>query len=146
MVKATPAPKPNKPQLIFLSYVYAAALVCVVLFELIGFGGFDFAGFEFEVIGQPFWVFSLALSQIFALPFVLGLNLSPLARAVSALLCLLTPFLFMAYKIFGAVNLFGALDLALGLLLIILGVANFVLLNGKTAVEAARSGFLKPKK
>lgn len=131
MVKSTPSPKPSDPKLLFVAYLYALVLVGLVLFELVGFGGFDFAGIEFEVIGQPFWVFSLALVQVFALPFVLRLNLSPLARCFSAYFCLLAPVIFILYKAFGAVSLFGTADYAIGLAMLCFGTATFSLLGGR---------------
>lgn len=135
MVKSTPAPKLSNPKYAFVAYFYALTLIGFTLFSLVGFGGFDFAGLEFEVTGRPFWVFSLALAEVFTLPFVLRLDLSPLARLLSAYLCLLTPLLFLAYKSFGLVNFFGFADYLFGLGIFCLGGATFLVLSGPQVVS-----------
>lgn len=135
MVKSTPAPKPSNPKYLVAPYFYALMLLGFVLFSLVGFGGFDFAGFNFEVLGGPFWVFSLALIEIFTLPFILRLDLSPLARLISAYLCLLTPLIFLAYKAFGLVDFFGLADYMFGLAMFGLGGVSFLLLGGKKVIS-----------
>ncbi|HSE29469.1 MAG TPA: hypothetical protein VLA77_02705 [Candidatus Saccharimonadales bacterium] len=134
MVKSTPAPKLNNSRYIFVTYVYALLLIGFSLFSLVGFGGFDFAGIAFEVSGQPFWIFSLVLAQIFTLPFILRLNLSPLARCISAYLCLLTPLLFLIYVAFGWINFFGFADYLFGLGMLFLAAASFLELNGQQVI------------
>ena len=88
--KATPAPKPNKPLLLVVPYLYATFLVVLVVWQLV-IGPLK-ANAPFTVTESPFWVVIFAAAEVFALPFLLRLSLSPLARSASAFLSLVVPY------------------------------------------------------
>lgn len=118
MPKPTPSPKVKDRSLLVVPYGYASFLAALALVQLIGFGGFDFAGISYETKGSATMVMLLSGVEIFALPFLLRLSLSKLARACSASLSLVAPILLFAYIP------------VLGLLLAPLAVGSFVMLNG----------------
>lgn len=141
-IRALPAPKLAYPKLAAVPFVYALALVVLSSLQLLGVGGFDFGGISYATPGQPFWVVGLACAEIFALPFVLRFSLSPLARVCSAVLTLITPFIYMAY-LFSlqnqGLNEFGVIQLLTSAALVLAGVASFAVLNGPTALQKISS-------
>lgn len=139
MAKPVPAPKPSNQNFLFVSYIYAACTAALVLYQLIGFGGFDFGPIAFAVHGDTFSVLSLTFLQIFSLPFALRFSLSPLARFCSAALCLITPLLFLTYKLYNLIGMFGLVDFIIALALLTLGLASFMVLDGKKAVDRLKA-------
>jgi hypothetical protein len=106
-----------------------------------GVGGFDFAGISYETPGTPELAITVAALQIFSVPFLLRLPLSPLARFISATFALVTPFFLLAALGYlasrGVVALHAITLLSAGLLALI-GVASFGVLNGPKAMQLTR--------
>ena len=95
--KATPAPQTPvqyKAALPF-AYLYVLALVFLVLWEAISFTNFTVYVSHFSSAPNTTKNLAYAITimalEIFALPFLLRLKLSPLARFLSALCTLLVP-------------------------------------------------------
>ena len=85
--KTTPAPKPRTEESRQIAYAYAILLIVLVLCQLFTFDkfltllqGFAFPGGDVtaHLVGSL-----IVVSEVFALPFLLELNLSPLMRVVS---------------------------------------------------------------
>lgn len=139
MAKPTQPPKVTNQQLVFIPYLYAAMLVVLSGLQLVGFGGFDFAGLSLETQGEPWWVLSLVFVEIFALPFLLRLQLSPLARSLSVFLSLLAPVLFFLLVAAGATGLTGKeSDYAISVAMICFACASFSILGGEKAIRLAK--------
>ena len=87
---------------------------------------------------MPLWLVTVAAAEIFSLPFLFMLEVSPLARVCSAALAVATPFALMAGVLYQAYyanpepNLFGTV--AGGLVLMVLGLASFMILDGPKAI------------
>jgi hypothetical protein len=138
MIKAVSAPKVRYEKWLVLPYTYAAAFTILAVATLMGVGGFDFAGISYETPGTPELAITVAAMQIFALPFLLRLPLSPLARFISATLSLVAPFFLLAtlgYLAAQGVVAFNAIALLGAGLLAVLGVASFAVLNGQAALK-----------
>lgn len=137
-VMATPAPKAKYPKLFVFPYAYAATLTILAVAALMGLGGFDFAHISYETPGIPVLAVAIAGLQIFALPFLLRLPLSNLARFFSATFALIAPFFLLgniAYLMSQQVVVTNAAVVAGGVLLIVLGVASFAVLDGQKALR-----------
>lgn len=138
MIKKTSPPKVENGNWLIIPIGYAAMLGALALIQLIGFGGFDFAGINFETQGTAVAVITLAAIEIFALPFLLRLNLSPLARACSAVLSMVAPLFLLTNAIFlrdQATAPIMPLELILGAALGILAFASFWVLDGEKAIK-----------
>lgn len=138
MIKATSPLKVKNVNWLVVPVTYAVLLGALALIQLIGFGGFDFAGINFETQGTAAAVIALAATEIFALPFLLRLNLSPLARACSAVLSMLAPLLLLTNALFlrdQATAPMTALELVLGAALGILAFASFWVLDGEKVIK-----------
>ena len=132
MVRSTPAPKVTNGQLLLVPYLYAGILIILAGLQLVGFGGFDFAGIALNTQGEPWWILSLVFVEVFALPFLLRLNLSPLARSVSAFFCLLAPILFFLLVAAGLIGITGqGPDYAVAVAMICFAGASFSILSGE---------------
>lgn len=141
MVKATPAPKVLLKQWFAVPYVYAAVLAVMAVVQLMGIGGFDFVGIKYETAGSPAMIAILAGLEIFALPFLLRLDLSPLARFFSALFAFVTPYFLVAHLAYLLSENVVSLDIlsVMGVILLIpLAIASFIVLRGYRAVWLAR--------
>lgn len=141
MITATSAPKICHEKWVALPYIYAAILTVLALVTLMGVGGFDFAGISYETPGTPELAITIAAMQIFALPFLLRLSLSPLARFISATLALVTPVFLAAtlgYLVSQEVITFNATALLGAGLLTVLGIASFIVLNGQLALRLTK--------
>lgn len=138
MIKATPPPKVKNANWLVVPIGYAGLLAALALAQLVGFGGFDFAGINFETQGSAGAIMVLAATEIYALPFLLRLNLSPLARACSAILSMAAPLLLLANALFlrdQTVAPFMPIELVLGGALGILALASFWVLDGDKALK-----------
>lgn len=141
MITATSAPKIRHEKWVALPYIYAAILTVLALVTLMGVGGFDFAGISYETPGTPELAITIAAMQIFALPFLLRLSLSPLARFISATLALVTPVFLAAtlgYLVSQEVITFNAAALLGAGLLTVLGISSFIVLNGQLALRLTK--------
>ncbi|HKX72832.1 MAG TPA: hypothetical protein VJM32_02370 [Candidatus Saccharimonadales bacterium] len=93
--KPTPAPDVENKKLVVVSYAYMAAVIGVSVWQLVMFE--KFAPWLGEYLGNgvtpEVTLLAIALigAQVFSLPFLLRLSLSPLARLASALLAFLAP-------------------------------------------------------
>lgn len=94
-VKATLAKKPRTKESEQIAYAYAAVLVALVLCQLFTFdgflsllSGFDLPGGE---VAARLTGSIIVVIEVFALPFLLGMNLSPLMRIISMVLGWLVP-------------------------------------------------------
>lgn len=141
MAHATPAPKGTLKRLKLLPYVYAAILAAMAVTQLIGMGGFDFAGIAYTTAGLPVVTVIIAALEIFALPFLLRFSLSPLARFLSAVCALVAPFFVVANMLYLASEGLAApawYESVGGALLVFLGVASFVILSGPKVLITSR--------
>ncbi|HVI69585.1 MAG TPA: hypothetical protein VM581_03950 [Magnetospirillaceae bacterium] len=142
MVKAYPAPKPRHPSLAWVAYLYAAVLCFAAIAALMGLGGFDFAFIAYTTPGLPVMTVILAGLAIFALPFLASLNLSILARFLSALFALTVPLALLAYVIYLTTESLVALDwsvIAGCACLVIMGAISYVALDGRRALRFSKS-------
>ncbi len=137
--KPTVAPKPKRPQYLFFSYLYAFLLLLIAVWQLVGVGIVGTA--PFVTADMPVLVIVLAAAEIFSLPFLLMLHISPLARMCSAALAVSTPFIMLAGLFYQGYYQFapemwwygvGAVALA-GLSL-----ASFMILDGAKAMAMPR--------
>lgn len=138
MVVATPAPKVRHPSLLVVPYAYALCLIILAVFQLMGLGGFDFAGIKYQTLGLPSMIATIAGLEIFALPFVLRLELSRAARFMSALFSLAAPLFYAANVLYlGSQDMLvpSAADWVMVLGLVALGFGSFYVLNGIQALS-----------
>jgi hypothetical protein len=118
--KPTPAPAIASKPLVSVAYLYIVALVFLVLWQLISLNNFVtfVASYLGGTVDNTALSFALTLiaTEFFALPFLLRLKLSPLARLCSAACVLLVPIIWsvltllnqpssLTYLIMGAVAL-----------------------------------------
>lgn len=135
-VRATKPPKADEPDWLIVPYVYAGGLAVLAVLQLVGFGGFDFAGINYQTQGTATSIILISAAAIFSLPFLLRLNLSPLARICSVALSLATPFLMLGNAIFMRDQITAAVsptELIVGGILGILAIASFNILGGEKA-------------
>ena len=89
-VKATPAKKPKTRDAQQIAYLYAFILVVFVVTQLFTFSDFLRLLESFWLPGGTTIAYLLGgiivVSEVFALPFLLGMSLSPLMRVVSMVL------------------------------------------------------------
>lgn len=94
-VKTTPAPKPRTRDARMVAYFYAFILVVFALAQLFTFDEFSKLLEGFGIPGgvpvAHLVAGMMVVSEVFALPFLLGMSLSPLMRFVSMGLGLLVP-------------------------------------------------------
>ena len=141
MIKPTPAPKARYPQWLAAPYTYAGMLAVLAVAELMGLGGFDFANIAYETPGEPGLIVVIAALQIFSIPFLLRLPLSPLARFFSATFAFVTPFFIAAnigYLMSQGVFAIHSLTIAAATLLVLLGTFSFVVLDGPKALRLVK--------
>jgi hypothetical protein len=141
MVAATQPPKSRYPSLLWVTYVYACLLVIFAAVILMGIGGFDFAHIAYETPGSPVMAIIVAALCIYAVPFVVRLQLSPLARLLSAIFSGAAPSFLVGYVMYlmsetmiadGTLALFGSI------VLFILGVVSFAALDGPKALRFSK--------
>ncbi len=141
VVEAYSAPKPRYPALVWLVYLYGAALCVGAVAALMGLGGFDFGPVAYTTPGLPVMTVVLAGLAIFALPFLVRLNLSILGRFFSAMFAVSVPFALLAYVLYlmgeGAIG-FDWLVVAGCVLMAIAGVASFITLDGRRALSFSK--------
>lgn len=138
MIKPTPHPKLKHPRLLFVPYALALALIALVVVQLVGFGGLSFGDFSYTTPGSPAWIIFVALVEIFALPFILRLRLSPLARFFSALFTVLAPVLLFGDSLVTlatGTTSYGTTAVWQNFGLVMLGVGSFVILSGTEALK-----------
>ena len=107
--KTTPAPKPRTKESRQIAYAYAFLLIVLVLCQLFTFDKFltllqTFAFPGGDVIAHLV-ASIIVVSEVFALPFLLELNLSPLMRVVSMVFGWVAPlmwFILALWLIFSA--------------------------------------------
>lgn len=142
MIKATPAPKARYPKLLFLSYMYAAVLAVLAVVQLMGISGFEFAHVSYQTPGLPGLTAVIAGLEIFALPFLLRLDLSWLARFFSGTFALVVPLFVLVNVVYLiAENMLPTdwLVIAASVLLVALGAASFIVLGGSDALGAKKN-------
>lgn len=141
MVKAEPAPTVKNKQWLIVPYLYAAILVVLAVTQLMGVGGFDFAHIKYHTAGMPVMIMIIAGLEIFSVPFLLRLNLSPLARFLSALFAFATPYFLVAHQAYllsqNAISL-DVLSVVATVLLIPLAIICFVVLRGYKAIRLSK--------
>lgn len=98
-VKATVAAKPKTKEVSQVAYFYAVILVIMVLCQLFTFDSFLILIESFWLpIGVPMTHLLtgiIVVSEVFAIPFLLGMKLSPLMRLLSMFLGWLVPFIWL---------------------------------------------------
>lgn len=105
MIAATPAPKVVHKKFLVVPYVYALILTVLVVWQLVMFE--RFAPYVANYLGQGAQasaaVVSMALIglELFALPFLLRMSLSPLARFFSASFAFVVPLAWAAVVMAG---------------------------------------------
>ncbi len=94
-VKTTPAPKPKTRDVQKVAYMYSFLLIVFVLCQLYSFDTFVALLEDFMLPGGDLTArlagAMIIISELFALPFLLGMNLSPLARIISMFLGWVVP-------------------------------------------------------
>jgi hypothetical protein len=133
-IRATKPPKADEPDWLIVPYIYAAGLATIAVLQLVGFGGFDFAGINYQTQGTATSIILISAAAIFSLPFLLRLNLSPLARMCSTILSVATPFLVLCNAIFMRDQITAAVsptELIVGGVLGLLAIASFNVLGGE---------------
>lgn len=141
MIKTTPAPKVRHPSLLVVAYAYAFCLIVLAIFQLMGMGGLNFAGLSYQTLGLPAIIATLAGLEIFALPFVLRLDLSRAARFVSAVFSLAAPLFYLVNMLYlesQQILVPTSADWVLAIGLIVLGFSAFYSLNGMQAINLRR--------
>lgn len=137
MIQATQPLKVKDKRLLVVPFAYAAGLAALALVQLVGFGGFDFSGIRLETAGPAWAIIALATAEIFALPFLLRLKLSPLARACSAVLALVAPLFYLTLAIFirdQDTAPLTSLELTIGAVMGLLAITSFNILRGDEAL------------
>lgn len=152
-VKATDAPKIKNQKLLVVPYLTALILLAMVLTQLVTFDKFVPILQDYNLNGgqtmTKLTAAVIVISELFALPFLLRLRLSPLARICSAILGFVAAVLWLGLSIVGIAHhavlsntgLFGSLlhprtslfvitAYAIGLLTLV--TASFVILRGPT--------------
>lgn len=149
MPKATPAPPPllRQKTWLILPFGLAVLLTGMVLVQLFDFEQFvartaSYLGWQ-EAVGGTILAVVVVATQVFAVPFLLRLNISPLARLASALCALFAPALWLLLTTYATVRgsslaecscLFridvGWSHVMLSVLFLILAIASFIVLNG----------------
>lgn len=85
--KSTPAPKPKTENTKIIAYIYAGILLVFVLCQLFSFDGFLVLLDSFWLPGGSMFARSLGglivIFELSAIPFLIGMRLSPLARFLS---------------------------------------------------------------
>lgn len=141
MVVANPASKPAHPRFVWVAYVYAAFLAVGAVVVLMGVGGFDFAHIAYHTPGSPVLAVIIAGLHIYAIPFALRLNLSPLARFFSAVFTVAAPLFMVGYAAYlqseGLVANGWAI-IAAGAIMLGLGTASFAVLDGRKALRFSK--------
>lgn len=141
MVKASAAPKPLWPQVVWFAYLYAATLGVGAVAALMGLGGFDLAFINYTTPGLPLMTVTLAGLAIFSLPFLARLRLSVLARFFSALFAVVTPIILLGYIIYLITVQVIVLDwLVLGgsAFFVVFGIISFIAIGGNNALSFSR--------
>lgn len=138
MVKAVPAPKVKNAKLLAWPYAYAVVLAVLAVVQLMGIGGFNLAHISYQTSGAPVMIIIIAALEIFSLPFLLRLNLSPLARFFSALFAFVIPYFLVAhwaYLLSENAIPFDVLSVLGTFLLVPLAIVSFVILRGYLALR-----------
>ena len=138
----TPAPKVKYPSLLIVPYAYAFSLVVLASVQLVGFGGLSFGNFNYETPGAPSLILLLAILEIFALPFALRLQLSRLARFLSASAAFFAPLVMFGSLIAldAATENASSADVIMSMGYVGLGLASFWVLDGAAALRLGRRG------
>jgi hypothetical protein len=123
-IKSTPAAAPKTKESQLAAYIYACILSIIVLCQLFTFDKFLVLLEGFALPGGAavghFVAGLIVVSEVFALPFLLGLKLSPLMRVVSMVFGWLVPVLWF--------------KLALWLIFVVHTVHNYGLLGTVTSL------------
>lgn len=97
--KTTPAPKPRTKESRQIAYAYAIVLIVLVLCQLFTFDKFLVLLQSFAFPGGDVTAHLagslIVISEVFALPFLLEMNLSPLMRVVSMVFGWIVPLVWM---------------------------------------------------
>lgn len=95
MIKPTPAPSVINKKMLVVPYAYAAVLMLLVIWQLVMFERFApyVAGYLGDNSQASAAIIAMVLigMELFALPFLLRMPLSPLARFMSAGLAFMAP-------------------------------------------------------
>lgn len=96
MITATPAPAVQNKQLLFIPYAYALVLVVLIITQLLTLSSFialigSFVEHNPATNASTLIAMLLIGMEVFSLPFLLQLHVSPLARFCSAVLAFITP-------------------------------------------------------
>ncbi|MGH7196627.1 MAG: hypothetical protein ACREGJ_02555 [Candidatus Saccharimonadales bacterium] len=154
MITATPAPKVKNTRLLVIVYAYALLVSVMALAQLMSFEEFIVVNASYLNIDQSDPWAAIATIRfigigVFAIPFLLRLPLSPLARWFSALFALTLPFFWLftmgqaMLRGFSVANVgffgdfltqpLGWLTVFEGIALATLGVVSFLILRGPKA-------------
>lgn len=99
-IVATPAPEFRTEVVRYTAWVYAAVLTFMAVGQLFAFEKFIPLLQDYQLpggYGTAALIGSLAvITEIFALPFLLGMSLSPLMRWVSRAFCVIAPAIWLA--------------------------------------------------
>lgn len=157
-VQATNAPKAKSRKLLFIPYVTSAILLVMLLSQLATFDKFVpiLAGYHLNggLLMAQLTAVGIVVSELFALPFLWRMKLSPLARVCSSLLGFAAGLFWLSLGIIGIVQakqmantgLFGSLVhlqsgvllTAIALILLLLIATSYYVLRGSSLFKALK--------
>jgi hypothetical protein len=141
VIKQTPAPSVANTKLLLLPYAYAASLMLLVVWQLVMFE--RFAPYVASYLGDNSQgsaaIIAMVLigMELFALPFLLRMSLSPLARFMSAGFAFATPLAWAGVTMMS--DSFNIMYLLLNVGFFALGSASFWLLGGPRVMHIRRT-------
>jgi hypothetical protein len=153
VVTATPPNKIENTNLLIVTYGLAAALCVMVLSQLLNFEGFVEILFSYQLFNHPGSIalaIILIVLEIFSLPVLLRLWLSPLMRMVSSFCLLLAPAAWTSLIVFtytsgnaiattGMLGHYVKISLSIGIILsavlLVTATWSYAILGGHKAVR-----------
>jgi hypothetical protein len=137
MPKATPAPKTKFKVLLFIPYTYALVTVSLAVWQLVSFNTFVqyVAGYDGGVINNNTVSLAIILAslEVFSVPFLIRLKLSPAARLFSALFVVIAP-LAWSLVLLGS-DSYNIWYLAASLAMLAWAYISFIVLGGTRVVK-----------
>lgn len=108
LAKAVAASEPKSEAVKRIAWIYTAILVVLVLGQLYAFEKFipliESYGFSGGELTVSLIAAVIVIAEVFALPFLIRMPLSPLMRYVSAFFCAFVPAIWFVLSMFAAVN------------------------------------------
>jgi len=136
VIKTTSPPPVRHKRLLIIPYTYVTALIVLILWQLIMLSTFTLYLRDYLGTGAT-TAATLAILligiEVFSVPFLLRLHLSPLARFCSAILAFATPLAWIA--VITAGNSFNVMYLLINIVIFLWGGLSFWVLGGPKAMH-----------